>query len=530
MPGNAVLWAVDEGAAVAAEAVARAAIGGAERRTAELFAIVAAQRKGFRNKFKSWWGKASSTQSAGREGGGGEAPRSPQRASPAPQSVLQSPLRVARRQSGGGAATLGEPIVVGLPSTAPSSPAPAGDEEEAAYAENSIEAMTQELGDLLLLLQDYESALAHYRYVASDYKGDKQWSLFAYAQLQTALCMHLTFRQAKETEGALELALSSFMRARNQASVVRTALLFALMLKGREEWKAAASILLGANNQEADNLTAAMLLEEAAACFVGAGMPRKASFHMLLAGHRHGLVASKGGVGDARDAFIAHALRCYRAALAVYEGKGWQLMEDHVNFTMCKHLFHMRHYEDSVTHFLRLVASNAHPASRQSSYVKDFVHVYHQWAGAVAAEAPGARPPRLVLPLPVIDQASVSVTLVEQAQPAGATPAHDAVWLQLEEQLMGAASTSSQTASLIATFANLSGKARQALAKRYRGLAKRRDVTVVGEPIRVACRLRNPIKVAIQIHDVRVHATGVDYRCDPQVVMEYAYAHFYGFT
>ena len=118
-----------------------------------------------------------------------------------------------------------------------------------------------------------------------------------------------------------------------------------------------------------------------------------------------------------------------------------------------------------------------------------------------------------------MDQTSVSVTLVEQEQPAGATPAHDAVWLELEEQLLGDASTSSQTALLAAKYAKLSGKARQALARRYRRLAQRRDVAIVGEPIRVRCRLRNPIKVPVEMSDVQVHATGVEYRCDPQVIV-----------
>lgn len=85
----------------------------------------------------------------------------------------------------------------------------------------------------------------------------------------------------------------------------RATLLSAECLKGRGLYGEAAKQLIRMTSEDSD-LRSALLLEQAAYCFIGPKMMRKYAFHAVLAGHRF----SKAGQRK-------HSLRCYQQAYQV---------------------------------------------------------------------------------------------------------------------------------------------------------------------------------------------------------------------
>lgn len=93
----------------------------------------------------------------------------------------------------------------------------------------------------------------------------------------------------------------------------RATLFSAECLRGRGLYGEAAKLLIRMTSEDSD-LRSALLLEQAAYCFLASSrppMPRKYAFHLVLAGHRFSKAGQK-----------RHSLRCYRQAYQV-SGSTW---------------------------------------------------------------------------------------------------------------------------------------------------------------------------------------------------------------
>uniref|UniRef100_A0A915JIL7 Uncharacterized protein n=1 Tax=Romanomermis culicivorax TaxID=13658 RepID=A0A915JIL7_ROMCU len=70
----------------------------------------------------------------------------------------------------------------------------------------------------------------------------------------------------------------------------------------------------------ADDLSGALFLERAAWCFAEAGLYKKASLHLTLAGYRF-----------KKGALHQHGERCYKLAQIAYCRRGWKFAEGHID-------------------------------------------------------------------------------------------------------------------------------------------------------------------------------------------------------
>lgn len=128
-----------------------------------------------------------------------------------------------------------------------------------------------------------------------------------------------------------------------------------------------ATVPLMRASYEESPLRAALLLEQAALCYLQASPPllRKFAFYMVLAGHRYNHAGQRW-----------HAVRAYAAVRAVYRARGWVLVEEHLHFALGRQVAHLGHLRTAVDYFVALLGACAHqPAALQATYLREFLYV-----------------------------------------------------------------------------------------------------------------------------------------------------------
>lgn len=135
-------------------------------------------------------------------------------------------------------------------------------------------------------------------------------------------------------------------------------------LKHHNMYGDAAHQLIRMTSEESD-LRSALLLEQAAYCFLHSKMIRKFAFHMVLAGHRFSKASQK-----------RHSLKCYQQAFQVYEGTTWDLACDHIHFTIGKQANSLQLFEEAVDSFSRLLKGESkQSAGQQALFLREYLMI-----------------------------------------------------------------------------------------------------------------------------------------------------------
>ena len=72
-----------------------------------------------------------------------------------------------------------------------------------------------------------------------------------------------------------------------------------------------------------------------------------------------------------------HSLRAYQQALELYEGRGWTLAEDYVQFCLAKHSFNLHRLLDAKESFGKLLSHESiQSASLQRLHLQDYIYVH----------------------------------------------------------------------------------------------------------------------------------------------------------
>ena len=495
-----------------------------EARLRALNANISATRKGLKNQFKSFWGR-STGQIAKPEGDGGYTFRS-----------AESEIRVA--------------------------------------------------ADLAFALRDHDTATQHYRLLQSDYKADKAWRRLGAAQEALGHALALSkpeatwiaegapFRECRrDAERELEQAAQCFARAHVNGNgavsgavsgadaasaetspvggpgsvaertrlATRASLAHAAFLAACGAHREAAAPLMRVSAEEGQtHLRGGLLLEAAATeyCRASPPMVRKCAIHLVLAGHRY----NQGG-------FRAHAIRCYAAALPVYQHDGapsatigseggteggastrgsgsnasaesaerWSRATEHLHFALGRQVAHAGSILAAEEYFRRLLeCARRQPAATQSTYLREYLYVARCAADAAAADeknetetgSDGSTPDGFEpasnaderLPLPIVDAGDVRVHFQDghsdavSAPAGGETPAcaswPASRWASMEED------------GLVPP--GLQGGGATWLDKPREKGAEQRGVCAAGEEVGVDVRFRNPLKIPIDVTDVRL--------------------------
>uniref|UniRef100_A0A3Q2EAP7 Trafficking protein particle complex subunit 8 n=1 Tax=Cyprinodon variegatus TaxID=28743 RepID=A0A3Q2EAP7_CYPVA len=359
------------------------------------------------------------------------------------------------------------------------------------YPPEAPELQIRKMADLCFLVQHYELAYSCYHTAKKDFLSD-QAMLYAAGALEMAAVSSFLQGGAQRPYPAhyMDTAIQTYRDVcKNMVLAERCALLSAEILKSQGKYSEAATLLIKMTSEDSD-LRSALLLEQAAHCFINMRNPmvRKFAFHMILAGHRF----SKAGQRK-------HALRCYSQAMQVYQDRGWSLAEDHINFTIGRQSFTLGQPDSALLAFRQILINDSRQtATQQAAFLREYLYVVK------VSHRDGARLPEL--PLPYIHSAATRVyfgherRLAEGEKQAATHVSLDQeydqelslLWCRLEEQLVASANQG----VLPNTFQPTQCCLNHQTDNLHHPLA------VVQEPIIVEVTLRNPLKVALLLSDL----------------------------
>lgn len=334
------------------------------------------------------------------------------------------------------------------------------------YGQDAPELQVRRLGDLAFLFQLYEFAYQAYHSAKRDFSGDSAWLHLAGAQEMAALAVFMAGVNAQRPfpvrymDSAIDLYLNT---CKVPQLATRAALLSAECLWQVGQASVAAGQLIRLTSEGSD-LRSALLLEQAALCFLRAvpACPRKFAFHLVLAGHRF-----------AKAAHRRHALHAYSQALQVYEGRGWSLAEGHMQFTIGRQSAQLKQLVRAREAFHRLLAQrSAQSPSQQLLFLREFLLVLRTQAG----------PERVELPVPRLGSTRLLLG------PEGAPPGEP--WLE------EVAARAAHGGALPLAFRTQLSCVSAATDNSVRPLA------VLLEPITVEMELHNPLQIALQLTSV----------------------------
>uniref|UniRef100_H3CNW1 Trafficking protein particle complex subunit 8 n=1 Tax=Tetraodon nigroviridis TaxID=99883 RepID=H3CNW1_TETNG len=355
------------------------------------------------------------------------------------------------------------------------------------YPPEAPELQIRKMADLCFLVQHYELAYSCYHTAKKDFLSD-QAMLYAAGALEMAAVAAFLQPGAPRPYPAhyMDTAIQTYRdTCKNMVLAERCALLSAEILKSQGKYSETATLLIKMTSEDSD-LRSALLLEQAAHCFIHMRNPmvRKFAFHMILAGHRY----SKAGQRR-------HALRCYCQAMQVYRARGWSLAEDHINFTIGRQSFTLGQPENALQAFRHILTNESRQtATQQAAFLREYLYVSKQ---SLLAGSNVCLPQ---LPLPCISSSATRVyfghqrCLAEGEKQAATHVSLDqeydadlaAMWQRLEEQLVAADQPG-----------RASQPAQYCLNSQTQNL--RQPLAVVEEPIIVEVTFRNPLKVPLAL-------------------------------
>uniref|UniRef100_A0A8C4NUR0 Trafficking protein particle complex 8 n=1 Tax=Dicentrarchus labrax TaxID=13489 RepID=A0A8C4NUR0_DICLA len=364
------------------------------------------------------------------------------------------------------------------------------------YPPEAPELQIRKMADLCFLVQHYELAYSCYHTAKKDFLSD-QAMLYAAGALEMAAVSAFLQAGAPRPYPAhyMDTAIQTYRDVcKNMVLAERCALLSAEILKSQGKYSEAATLLIKMTSEDSD-LRSALLLEQAAHCFINMRNPmvRKFAFHMILAGHRF----SKAGQRR-------HALRCYCQAMQVYKERGWSLAEDHINFTIGRQSFTLRQPENAVIAFRQILTNDSRQtATQQGAFLREYLYVYKVTSPINFCSTSTLLPQ---LPLPYIHSSATRVYFgherrLAQGEKQAATHVsldqeYDqdlaAMWCHLEEQLVAAANRGIVPVNFQTTQCCLNSQTDNL----------RHPLAVVEEPIIVEVTFRNPLKVSLSLSNL----------------------------
>ncbi|XP_015112086.1 trafficking protein particle complex subunit 8 [Diachasma alloeum] len=357
------------------------------------------------------------------------------------------------------------------------------------YTTESPELQLRRLGDLCFMFGHYTLAYQAYHSAKRDFAADQAWLYYAGALEMAALS---AFMQGEMTRKTIEYMDDAILTYSNSCKMpqfaTRATLLSSECLKGKNLYGEAAKQLIRMTSEDSD-LRSALLLEQAAYCFILSKMVHKYAFHAVLAGHRY----SKAGQRK-------HSLRCYQQSYQVYDGRGWSLAEDHIHFTIGRQAASLKQVEEAARAFGRLLnPSSRQPAPQQAAFLREFLHI-HNLLLQESSHYPGLP----VLPLPLINGNEIKVLLGPFLESPRLTAASgvsfdhsdeddDPRWAKLEEHLVseGLGAVPMIFKPTIALYTHKTNNTSPPTA-------------VIDEPIHLSIELQNPLHINIPLSKVKL--------------------------
>lgn len=357
------------------------------------------------------------------------------------------------------------------------------------YTSESTELQTRKLGDLYFMFGNYNLAFNAYHQAKRDFYADSAWQFYAGALEMAALSAFMMGSANRKTYDYMEEAITTYQNVcKLPQFATRATLLSVECLKASQLYVDSARQLTRMTSEDSD-LRSALLLEQAAYCFLSSQPPyfRKYAFHSVLSGHRY----TKAGQRK-------HAFRMYRQAEQVISNKGWNLAEDHIQYTISKQAITLKKLEEAtqcLSHLLR--PSSLQSIQQQAGFLREYIATQKTLIEQSNSDE------LMSISLPTLAQHSVRILVTSQPAPRNETsvPATNIdilgsfddtwMWNKLEDMLVQSATK--KPIMMFKPFRSLfSGDAPTI----------EHPLCVFGEPIQIAFVLENPIKPSIVFENI----------------------------
>ncbi|CAH1780178.1 unnamed protein product [Owenia fusiformis] len=348
------------------------------------------------------------------------------------------------------------------------------------YTPEAPEMQLRRLGDLAFMFQQYELAYQTYHTAKKDFNNDHAWLHFSGSLEMAALSVFLQGPTSQRSfpQHYLDSAISTYLTTcKSPLFATRATLLCTEACKSKGLYNETAMQYIKLTSEDSD-LRSALLLEQAAHCYINSKQPmvRKYAFHMILAGHRFSKAAQR-----------RHALRAYDQALQVYREREWTLAEDHINFTIGRQSFNIKQL-DAATEALRnlVVRESKQSLPQQHSFLREYIFVYKQHLNES-----GESNKLPVLPLPHIKSNDIKVIVTGSKTHKDGSPieSSEKQWIQLEKLLVNKSIPNEAFKTTPQCFSRRSNNSSSPIA-------------IQGEPVTLEIPLYNPLKVPLLLSDV----------------------------
>ncbi|KAI9295431.1 hypothetical protein K502DRAFT_329896 [Neoconidiobolus thromboides FSU 785] len=259
------------------------------------------------------------------------------------------------------------------------------------YQHTSSEAQLRKLADIAFMLRDYEFSRNTYETVKKDFQADNSWRFYASAQEMIGLC--LLFSEVSgarlDVERYYDKPIHYYLSLKMPVWASRCALLYHAMFKYHHRYRDIPLLLVRLTGEDSD-IQSALFLEQAAFGYLKTqpNRIRKFAFHLILAGHNFNKCNQR-----------EHAYRCYKIASKIFcnkeeiinndsnnKLKKWNLIEDHINFSLGRQSLHLGELKQAIIYFSSLLMDSNHSNIIQAGYMKELIYIYKSYLSSTNHE------------------------------------------------------------------------------------------------------------------------------------------------
>nr|CAI5821090.1 unnamed protein product [Callosobruchus analis] len=361
------------------------------------------------------------------------------------------------------------------------------------YSMDSTELQIRKLADLYFMFGNYLSAFQMYHSAKRDYNTDQAWLYYAGALEMAALSAFMANEPSRKTADYMEESITTYLNTCKMPQFATRATILSSECLKYQGWYGEAAFQLIRMTSEESDLRSALLLEQAAYCFLHSKMVRKYAFHMVLAGHRFSKAAQR-----------KHSLKCYKQAYQIYENTGWNLAADHIHYTIGRLANNLQQFDEAIDYFSKLLEGESkQSAQQQAMFLKEYLTILGNKLKCTS-EDEHTLP---ILPVPELHLNALKL-LVGPTRPLstpGKVPAlginfnsvDDAAtesrWQKLEEMLIQEAEGSLPIVfkPMVPLFT-------------VNKLNKNKPIAIVNEPIQIMFHLSNSLQTLLHLKDLHL--------------------------
>lgn len=240
----------------------------------------------------------------------------------------------------------------------------------------SVEAAMRRQSDLLMMVGDYNTAISTLKLLSADLKSDKLYFHYASAQeclgvanivggISLATCIG-HFKESFIRYAGLIEAEKGFGKSLATLYSTRLSLTWARLLSSIGRYSDASWIIMRAHFNEG-SLRAGLLLEYSSYLQAQQVPPknRRRGFHLVLAGLRY---------GQSNEMKLASLM--HRKAIKVLDGRGWDIMEEHLHEALGQEYRDAGENAKALQHIASTVTCMNIPGHLQSHHMSHFIDLY----------------------------------------------------------------------------------------------------------------------------------------------------------